>query len=287
MKRFPALIFLFVACAALLLTGCETMDGKRDANDPTASRNSAGNQGARTERRVDDPNSGEPRQAEPKERARIRTELAFAYFQERQMAVALDEVRTALRDDPNSAQAYNVLGLIQMDLGDTVRADEAFTRALRIEPNSPDVNNNYGWFLCRTKRERQGIPYFLNALKDPLYQSPSKPYTNAGLCSLQIDDLAAAEGYFSRAFSLDPGNPMVAFQLARIYFKRDDLPRADFYTQRLLGDGLGAPPQGLWLALNIARKRNDASAENSYAAQLKRRFPDSEEARRLGAGQFE
>ncbi len=284
MKRLSALVFL---SAALLLTGCETMDGKRDANDPTASRNSAGNQGARTERRVDDPNSGEPRQAEPKERARIRTELAFAYFQERQMAVALDEVRTALRDDPNSAQAYNVLGLIQMDLGDTVRADEAFTRALRIEPNSPDVNNNYGWFLCRTKRERQGIPYFLNALKDPLYQTPSKPYTNAGLCSLQIDDLAAAEGYFSRAFSLDPGNPMVAFQLARIYFKREDLPRADFYTQRLLGDGLGAPPQGLWLALNIARKRNDASAENSYAAQLKRRFPDSEEARRLGAGQFE
>ena len=284
MKRLTALALLIVA---VMLTGCEALDGKKDSNDPTASRNSPGNQGARTERRVDDPNSNEPRQADPKERARIRTELAFAYFQERQMAVALEEVRTALRDDPNSASAYNVLGLIQMDLGDHARADEAFTRALRIEPNSPDVNNNYGWFLCRTKRERQGIPYFLNALKDPLYQAPYKPYTNAGLCSLQIDDLMGAESYFSRAFSLDPGNPLVAYQLARIYFKRDDLARADFYTQRLLGDGLGAPPQGLWLALNIARKRNDASAESSYAAQLRRRFPDSDEARRLSAGQFE
>ena len=265
------------------LAGCETLDGgKGRANDPTATRNSTSETN-----RPSAPDSSAPQAANPKDRAVIRVQLAYGYFQERQIATALEEVRIALRDDPSSYQGYNVLALIQMDLGDNVRAEEAFQRALRLAPNDPDVNNNYGFFLCRQNKTDVAIPYFLNALKDPLYPTPYKPYMNAGLCAQQSNDEKGAEGYFLRAFSLDPSNQTISYNLARLYLKRNDLDRATFYNTRLLDDGISAPPEALWLALNIARRKGDPGSEQSYATQLKRRFPNSAETQRLGLGQFE
>ena len=35
--------------------------------------------------------------------------------------------------------------------------EEAFRKALSISPDDSDTLNNYGWFLCQTKRERETI----------------------------------------------------------------------------------------------------------------------------------
>ena len=45
-------------------------------------------------------------------RARVHTELAAGYFELGNMAVALEEVKEALRADANYGPAYNVAGLI-------------------------------------------------------------------------------------------------------------------------------------------------------------------------------
>jgi type IV pilus assembly protein PilF len=43
----------------------------------------------------------------------------------------------------------------------------------------------------------------------------------------------------------------------------------------------------LWLWLRVERKLGDRNAEASYAAQLRRSFPDSKEASALLAGRYE
>ena len=88
--------------------------------------------------------------SDPRNRARIHTELASAYFERGSMGVALEELRTAISADPNYATAYSVLGLVHMDLHENAIAQRNFERALALSPNDPDINNNYGWFLCRT-----------------------------------------------------------------------------------------------------------------------------------------
>ena len=88
-------------------------------------------------------------------RARVHTELAGGYFELRNMAVALDEIKTALRADSNYGLAYNVAGLIYAELRDDRAAQENFQHALRIDPIDPDANNNYGRFLCDRKRETE------------------------------------------------------------------------------------------------------------------------------------
>jgi type IV pilus assembly protein PilF len=218
--------------------------------------------------------------------SRLRTELAFNYFQRGQLSVALDEVRVAIAADPANATAFNVLGLINMDLGENTRADEAFRRALSIAPEDSDTLNNYGWFLCQTKRERESIPRFLQALKNPLYSTPAKPYLNAGICSQRLGDEAAAEDYYRKALSLDTTNPAVLLRLSDLYFRRGDIEQSRLYLDRVHRN-FEPSAESLWLALRVERRAGDRGAEASFAAQLRRRFPESRETLLLQQGRFE
>ena len=137
----------------------------------------------------------------------MHTELAFAYFEKGQMAVALDEVKTALASKPSYFAAYNVLGLINMDLGENVKAEDAFRHALEIAPGDSDTLNNYGWFLCQTQRERQAIPAFMRALKNPLYATPAKPYLNAGICTEKMATTPPPRNITARPFPCTPPIP--------------------------------------------------------------------------------
>lgn len=220
------------------------------------------------------------------ESARLRTELGFNYFLRGQMAVALEEIRSAIDSNSNYAPAYNVLGLINMDLGENAKAEDAFKRALALTPNDSDTLNNFGWFLCQTKREREALNYFLLSLKDPLYPTPYKPYLNAGICTQRMGDDAGAEDYFRKAFALDPANPATMMRLGELYLKRNDVEKARFYADRI-NKNFDPSADSLWLALRIERKGGDRASEASYATQLRRRYPNSAEALLMQQGKFE
>ncbi len=223
---------------------------------------------------------------DPRNRARIHTELGSAYFERGNLGVALEELRIAIGADPNYAQAYNVLGLVHMDLRENEVAQRHFERAIALTPNDPDINNNYGWFLCRSGREEQSIAYFLAALKNPLYKTPARSYINAGLCSTGKNGGLDAIGYFERALKSEPDNPLALVNLASVQYQRGELEIA----RRLVGrfnKVVEPTAQSLWLALRIERKLGDRAAENTLATQLRRRFAGSPEYQDLLKGRFE
>ncbi len=224
--------------------------------------------------------------SDPRNRARIHTELASAYFERGSMGIALEELRTAISADPNYAPAYSVLGLVHMDLRENDVAQQNFERALALSPSDPDINNNYGWFLCRTGREDQSIGYFLAALKNPLYKTPARSYVNAGLCSIEKNGGRDAIDFFERALRSEPDNRVALLNLATIQYKRGQLEVARGLVGRF--NKLREPTaESLWLALRIERKLGDNVAENSLATQLRRRFAGSPEYQNLLNGRFE
>jgi len=222
----------------------------------------------------------------PRERARIHTELAVAYFERGNMGVALEELRIALAADPGYAPAYNVLGLVHMDLKEMDLARNNFEHALQISPNDADLNHNYGWFLCQTGREEQSLKFFLNAVKNPLYRAPQKSYSVAATCALRKNMDRDAIDYFERALRLDPNYPPALISLAQLRYRRGELAQA----RALIGHfnkQYDATAESLWLALRIERKLGDKSAENRYATQLRRDFAGSREYQNLMKGAYE
>lgn len=220
-------------------------------------------------------------------RAEIHTQLGAAYFEIGNLAVALVELNEALQADPDYSKAYNVRGLVYMQLGEADQAEQSFQRALNLSPEDSDANNNYGWFLCRQKRHEEGIRHIMTALKNPLYSTPDKSYVNAGMCARDRGDNKSAAEFFERALLSQPRQLQALYQLADMAYRANQLPAAKGYLQRLTQTGATFNAEALWLALRIERRLGDKDAEASYGLRLRRNFPDSRETQALLNGQFE
>src|SRR5687767_7787511 len=155
---------------------------------------------------------------EPRNRARIHTELAAAYFERGNMAVALEELRVAAGADSTYAPAYSLFGLVYMELRERDLAAKNFERALSLAPNHGEINHNYGLFLCQTERAPDSIKYFMQAVKNPLYATPSRSYSAAGLCTLRTKNAKEAEQFFERALRLEPDEPASLINLSQIRY---------------------------------------------------------------------
>jgi len=223
---------------------------------------------------------------EPRNRAKLHTELASLYFSRGGAGIALEELRLAVAADSSYAPAYGMFGVVYQDLKENRLAEENFERALRLAPNDPDINHNYGWFLCQTKREQDSIKYFLQAIRNPLYPTPWRSYSAAGQCSLQMNNVKDAEQFFERALRLDPDDPPSLLQMGQIRYKQGNMAEARKLVTRY--NKLVTPTaESLWLALRIERISGERTAEASYANQLRRRFPGSPEYQALRRGQFD
>lgn len=220
------------------------------------------------------------------ERAKVHTQLGLAYFQAGRMAVALDEANAALAADGKYAAAYNLLGLVHMYLRENARARMNFEKAHAIAPQDPEINNNYGWFLCQNGAPKDSFGYFMTAVKDPLYTTPTKPYYNAGMCALLANDVEAAEDYFTKAAMADRNNVHAFYRLADIKYRKGNLLDAQRFVAEVMR--IGQPdPAAIWLALRIERKIGNRAAETGYANQLRWKFQGSPEYQAMTQGKFE
>ncbi|MDP2824585.1 MAG: type IV pilus biogenesis/stability protein PilW [Sulfuritalea sp.] len=230
--------------------------------------------------------SAQPPENEQQQRAKVHTELGSLYMLDGRSAIALEEARIALSADPNYAPAYNLLGLTHMVLNEPRLAEENFDRAQRLAPGDPEISNNYGWFLCQNGREQLSISHFMAAARNPLYATPTKPYTNAGVCSVRLKDDKAAESYLLTALRLSPTNTQALFWLADIAYRQGRHAEARQWTTDI--EKMMEPTaEVVWMALRIERKLGNRDAEARYASQLRRRFPGSPEQRLLTQGQYE
>lgn len=269
-------VVLGLACGLLaLLTGCPSTTGPAPGATGSVAESPATEVGA-------DVKTGEPRR-----KAQAHTELGKAYLEAGRVAVALEEAQTAIAADDGYAPGHSLLGAVHLALEEKPQALAAFERARRLAPNDGEINNYYGWTLCLSGRQKESIPYFMTAVKNPLYGYPTRPLTNAGLCSMQVKDYAAAEGFLRRAVQADTTNVQAVFLLAETYYHRGNNHEA----QRLVGEVqrmLEQPNAAtLWLALRIERRLGDRAAEQRYANELRKRFAGSPEYQALIQGQYE
>jgi type IV pilus assembly protein PilF len=215
-------------------------------------------------------------------RARAHSDLGAAYLQQGKYEIALSEFNESIQIDPNYALAYNGLGLVYAALGEDAKADASYKKSIQLQPRSSESHNNYGSFLCSRKRYDESIKHFLEAVKNPLYSTPNLAYANAGICSARKNDIKNAEDYLNKALQIEPLTHSAATQLAEIQFNRGDIATA----KQTLRNALVASPSAetLWLGIKIERMLGDKDNVSSYALQLRRQYPNSEQTRLLLSG---
>jgi len=220
--------------------------------------------------------------ADGRRRAEVHTALAGEYYQRGNYPVALSETRAAIKDDSTYFGAYNMQGLVLMELREDTLARESFTQALRLQPNNPEVLNNFGWFLCvRTNESQRGLELMKHAQQDKMYPTPEKAYLSAGLCLRRLKRNQEAEEQLRRAVLIRPDLIGALYNLAQIAFERGDMKDAENYLLRYMRLTSQPNLEALVMGVKIARMRNDGAAEQSYLQQMRRRFPDAPELAQL------
>lgn len=257
-------------CACLLVVGLAGLTG-------CASKSGAGDNGAEIVTDSDEP--------EAHRRARIRLELAVGYFEQGQTTIALDELKQALAADPGYAEAYSLRGLIYMRLNDFRVSEESFKKALTLDPRDSNIMHNLGWLYCQQARYPQAQQLFSQALANPHYGERAKTFRAQGLCQVRAGQLADGELSLLKSYEFDAGNPVTAYNLATLLFKRGDFVRAQFYVRRLNNSEL-ANAESLWLGVKVERRIENREAMLQLATQLVKRFPNSPEAIAYQRGDF-
>jgi type IV pilus assembly protein PilF len=260
---------LVVLLAAFAAAGCATTTTTQTATQSTPSTGTITSE------------AGDPRN-----RARVHTELASLYFERGNMGIALEELRIATTADPTYAAAHGMFGVVYLELKEHQLAEQSFQRAIGLAPQDPDLNHNYGWFLCQTQRESEAIKYFMVAIRNPLYATPARSFAASGICALRKNDLKDAEQYFLNALKIDPDDPTSLLQLGQIRYRQGNFDVSRQLAARF--NKLVEPTsESLWLALRVERKLGQRIAEANYAGQLRRRYPGSREYQLLQRGEFD
>jgi type IV pilus assembly protein PilF len=212
--------------------------------------------------------------------ADVYIELSAAYLQEEQFSEAFKNAKKAVIVDPRSSNAQYVLALVNQRLGQLEQAEEAYRKAVQLDPRNPAALNAYGSFLCDRQRYEDADGYFRRALQNPLYNTPWLALHNAGRCNEMAGDFVAAERDYRAALQINPRFGPSLLGMAQMSFRDENFLSARAYLQRY-AEVAEHTAESLWLGIRTERQLGDQDLVATYSLKLKARFPDSEQAKYL------
>ena len=221
------------------------------------------------------PDSG--RYSSPEKASQANARLGASYLQTGNLRRADAKLRKALRQDSSNPDAHTAFALLNMELGKPDVARKHFERALDLAPDSPQVKNNYGTFLCNQGDHDRGIALFLEAADNRLYDTPAYAYANAGRCALDAGRAGEARDYLRQSLERDPRLPSALRLSAELALDRGRAEQASEYYERLLGVA-EQNADSLWLGVRIARALGNRQAAKEYGVRLLQDYRDSKQA---------
>jgi eukaryotic-like serine/threonine-protein kinase len=164
-------------------------------------------------------------------------------------ARALAAVNRALASDRDSPEAQSVLADLKFYYDwDWPGAEEAYRRAVELNPSSSYARSQYARYLAASRRFDEAVHQAQRAaLLDPL--SASAVSTTALMFYYKRDHTAAVQSA-ERALALDPESAGVHYVLARIHAALGHLPEAIAANERAIA--LSGQPAPSWRAYLIA-----------------------------------
>lgn len=226
-------------------------------------------------------------ESDVRKRARIRLELATAYFAQGQLTTALDELKHVLALDARMSEAHELRGLIYSAMNEPALADESFKRAIQLDERNGSAIHNYAWWLCSKQRYPEADAFFERAANLPQSIATSKTLMARGVCQVRAGLLPEAEKSLVRSYELDASNPATAYNLSAVLYRRGEYERARFYIRRVNNIPEQITPESIWLGARVENRMGNVGGRDELAGILRSRFPNSREATALESGRFD
>ncbi len=205
--------------------------------------------------------------------------LGSIFFQRGYMEAAEEFFRSALKDNPASAEASYGLGSVYLKQGKATQARDNFERAAQLTASYPETTsnawNNLGLLAAREGDGEKAIGSFEKALQlDPDRLIVLQNLGNAYRQEKRWDD---ARGTLERALAIKPQDPEVNYSLGMVFAQKDDNESAYRYLQKAL-QGRPKYPEALnnlGVLYLRTHRRNEAVAEFEECIRVAPAFDQS------------
>ncbi len=216
------------------------------------------------------------------DQAQIRYQLAVGYFQNHRVEAAIEQLQKALADDPQDAEAYNLLGLVALkqayDYGaqaetfsclkgvdeQSVRSEEnqklreaeaSFRKAVELRPLYPEAWNSLSAVALLLQEWDEAASAAETALKDPTYDEPVFARANLGWAYYNKKDLQNAWKELYESVSRAPAFCVGRYRLAKVYLDRGEIEQAVEVIAPLIADAKRCPIQEAFLLGGLLHER--------------------------------
>jgi Tfp pilus assembly protein PilF len=141
----------------------------------------------------------------------------LTHLRENRPALALEQFKKAIKEDPKNPYAYKGLGLtytqLALAVGEVDRrgklsdAISALRKALELNPYYVDVRNDLGTALVLSGKRAEGKAEFLAAFNDPTNPTPEISARNLGEAYMEEKNYREAVNWFRTSFTRNPSYP--------------------------------------------------------------------------------
>ena len=137
---------------------------------------------------------------------------------------------------PGKARGYNDLGNAYNRAGLLAKAEEAYNRAITLDPDNFDAHNDRAIMYAKDNQIEKAIEEFKKAIA--LNATYAKPHTNLGVIYAQSNQLEKAIEEFNRSIELNPNNSDVFKNRGITYARMGDTVKAiqDFTRACFMGN---------------------------------------------------
>lgn len=137
-------------------------------------------------------------------KADTRLALAQAYLRQGEPNKAWKNLTLAHQYAPNYLATHMALAHYYEHVGEFDRARQEYQDAFKHHPQSGELLNNYGAFICKQGQYVESLAWFAKARQQNDYAHIARNFENAGYCALKAQRPNQAIEYFAKSVLHDP-----------------------------------------------------------------------------------
>lgn len=224
-----------------------------------------------------------PPKPKPKAAAKSYMELGVAYMKRGRYDLAEPKLQRSVDTNP-TPEAYNALALLYEETHNNLLAEETYKSLVEKFPDYSRGYLNYNIFLCKYDRVGQ-IADLANKMSSRSKEIAAIGQIAAGNCALSKGDDNTAQQHYQQALTYEKYAAGALLPLADINLRNGFVEEAKGYVDTV-NNYIGYSAQSLYLATRIARELGHAVEERKMARELQNRYPNSNEAQQIRAGNY-
>lgn len=128
--------------------------------------------------------------------------------------VVTQALRVLEKENLQSADIWNLKGLLYMQDDNQIDALKAFKKAVEVDSNHPDANRNIGFIAIRFRDYVTAEKVFDTALKDAAVKRDMEVYIAMGVAKRGLKKFKEAEEWYRKAMDVDKKDPRPWYNLA-------------------------------------------------------------------------